>query len=86
MKQLLTQEFKGMIYFISESVQTFLVYIFSIAAIWLWLPFNYGIKLVLIIFVILNFYNIMRHFIYLRYSLWKETLNQPKKTKWEDLE
>jgi len=76
--QLINKEAKGLIYFLSEAIQVFMVYIFALAAIWLWLPFNQGIKLVLMLLVILNCYNVLRHFIYLRYSLWKETLHQPK--------
>jgi hypothetical protein len=85
MKQILSEEFRGMIYFISESIQAFIVYIFGIAATWLWLPYIVPVKMLITMLIALNFYNIAKHFIYIRFALWKETLNVPKKSKYDGL-
>lgn len=84
MGRFLSEEFRGMVFFVSESIQAFIIYTFGIAAVWLWTPFNPIIKAATTGFIILNFYNILRHFIYVRWAIWKETLKQPKKNKWEE--
>jgi membrane protein YdbS with pleckstrin-like domain len=71
---LINKKLKGAIYFLSESIQALMVYTLAISATWLWLPYANLWKWILTTMIILNFYNIVRHFIYVRYLLWKENL------------
>jgi len=71
-KGLIDENFKAALFFGSESIQFLMVYCLAISSLWLWIPIGYFIKWILTTFIILNFYTIARHFIYVRYVLWKE--------------
>lgn len=74
-KGLINEDTKAAMFFGGESIQALMVYSLAISAVWLWLPINYFLRWILTTFIILNFYNISKHFIYVRYSLWKQNKN-----------
>jgi hypothetical protein len=69
---LVSKKTQAIIFFGGESLQMLLVYTFAIGMLWLNTPYHNGWKGIFTMIIILNFYNIAKHFIWLRYVLWKQ--------------
>jgi len=75
------------IFFISEITTLVLIYIFTTYSLWMFFPKEaILIKGILTLIIVANFYNISKHFIYVRIILWKAQEKQPQKDKYEGME
>lgn len=81
--QLINDEAKGLIWFIGEIVQIIVFTIGAIMLLWLYAPFSFWWKAGLSFFSLIVTYDMFKHFVYVRYILWKESLKVSKESKWE---
>jgi hypothetical protein len=78
--QLISKDLQALLFFGGESIQMLIVYLAAISSLWLWMDFiSPPIKGIITFLIILNYYNIAKHFIYVRYTLWKQESNNNSK-------